>query len=145
MKRLLILVVTMAMTIGGIANVEATQSVRSERTLRGSYRPYPSPATGCNEALGSWACMIVRTRPTERFVSVKVTDAHGLPVYFSLFSPGTGFWTEFCGETTRPVPIPAGSNLEIEVGVSRWVAQTACPTSSVKTTGTIAVTLSNQR
>lgn len=144
MKRLLVLFITMAMTVGGAATVSATQSVRSERTLRGSYRPYPSPVTGCNEALGSWACMIVRTRPTERFVSVKVTDAHGLPVYFSLFSAGTRF-AEFCGETKRPVPIPSGSNLEIEVGVSRWVAQTACPASSVKTTGTITVKLSNQR
>lgn len=145
MKRLLILFITMAMTVGGAVTVEAKQSVRSERTLRGSYRPYPSPVTGCNEALGSWACMIVQPRLSERFVSVKVTDTHGLPVYFSILHPRTGFWAEFCGETTRPVAFPAGGDLEIEVGVSRMVTQTACPASSVKTTGTITVKLSNQR
>lgn len=143
MKRLLIMFITMAMTFGAIATAEAADPQRSQRTVRGSYRPYPAPVTGCNEPLGSWACMIVRTRPTERFVTVKVTDTHGLPVYFSLFISGTPV-KGFCGETKKPVEVPSSRDLEIEVGVSRWVAQTDCPANSVKTTGTITVTLSNQ-
>lgn len=144
MKRLLIMFITMAMTLGGVATAEATQPQRSERTVQGSYGPNPAPVTGCNEVLGPWACMIVRTKPMERFVSVKVTDTHGLPVYFLLSNPGAGFWKGFCGETKGPVAFP-GHYLEIEVGVSRGVAQTDCPASSVKTSGTIRVTLSNQR
>jgi hypothetical protein len=88
--------------------------------------------------------MIVPTRHKERFFSVKVTDTHGLPVYFSVWGIGG-----FCGETKMPIPINGpqggGRDLEIEVGVDRMVVQTDCPQSSVKTTGTIKVTLSNQR
>jgi hypothetical protein len=144
MKRLLIMFITTAMILGVTANAEATQQQRSWRTVQGAYKPLPSPVTGCNEVLGSWACMIVRTLPTERFVAVKVRDAHGLPVYFSLFIPGTGF-RGFCGETKEPVAFTTSRDLEIEVGVSRWVAQTDCPASSVKTAGTITVTLMSER
>lgn len=138
MKRLLIMFMAMAMTFGSVASAEAAQV----RTLQGSYRLYPAPVTGCNEVLGSWACMIVRTLPAERFVTAKVTDTHGLPVFFVLSNPGAGFWKGFCGETKGPVLFP-GRYLEIEVGVYRGVAQTDCPASSVKTTGTIRVTLSD--
>jgi hypothetical protein len=144
MKRILIVLITMVMTLGLTAAAQAAEPQRSRRTIHGSYRPYPSPVTGCNELLGSWACMIVHTQPTERFAAVRVTDAHGLPVYFSLFIPGTGF-RGFCGETKTPISIVSGRDLEIEVGVSRWVAQTDCPANSIKTVGTIKVTLSNQR
>lgn len=143
MKRLMIIFMTMAMTLGAVAGAEAAQPQRSQRTIWGSYGPNPSPVTGCNEVLGPWACMIVRTQPTERYATVKVTDTHGLPVYFSVFIPGTGF-VDGCGETKAPIPVGYGGDLEIEVGVSRWVAQTKCPASSVKTTGTIRVTLSDR-
>ncbi|HUS62777.1 MAG TPA: hypothetical protein VMY34_11305, partial [Acidimicrobiales bacterium] len=76
MKRLLITLITMAMTFGAVASAEAKQPQRSVRTLQGSYGPNPAPVTGCNEVLGPWACMIVETRPTEHFVTVKVTDTH---------------------------------------------------------------------
>lgn len=113
-----------------------------QRTVVGSYGAYPAPVTGCNSALGPWACMIVRTQPTERYFSVEVTDAHGQPVYFTVM--GNGFIAEFCGKTKAPIEFTHGRDLEIEVGVSRWVVQTKCPASSVKTTGTIKVTLSNE-
>ena len=146
MRRILIMfmAMAMAMTLCAVATAEATEPERSERTVEGRYGPNPSPVTGCNEVLGTWACMIVSTRPAERFFSAKVTDTHGLPVYFSVFSPGSGFRAGFCGETKTPVPFPEGHTLEIEVGVSRWVAQVACPASSVKTAGTIRVTLSDR-
>ena len=142
MKRFLTGLMMIGLIAGPVATARAEQTDRTkvQRTVVGSYRAYPAPVTGCNSALGAWACMSVRTRSTERFVTVKVTDAHGLPVYFTVF--GGGVVRGFCGETKRPVPISA-RYLEIEVGVSRWVAQTACPLSSVKTTGTITVTLSN--
>ena len=145
MKRLLIMFITMAMSLGAVATAQATESQqRSERTVEGSYGPYPAPVTACNGVLGTWACMIVDTEPAERFVDVKVTDSHGLPVFFMVASPSAGFRKGFCGSTKGPIGFPAGRDLEIEVGVSRWVAQTDCPQSSVKTTGTISVTLSDQ-
>lgn len=149
MKRLLIMFTTtaaaMTMMLGAVATAEATEPPREERTVYGRYRMYPSPVTGCNEVVGSWACMVVRTLPTERFVSVKVTDIHGLPVFFLLSNPRSGFWEGFCGETQAPVPFGfGGRDLEIEVGVSRGLLpDTDCPESSVKTKGRIKVTLSN--
>lgn len=145
MKRLLIMFLAAGVSLGGISTAEATKPSRTERTLHGSYGPYPAPVTACNDVLGSWACMIVRARPTERFVDVELTDTHGLPVYFSLFDPRTGFHAEFCGETGMPIALGRARYLEIEVGVSRWAVQTACPASSVKSTGKIRVTLSNSR
>ena len=145
MRRLLTAAVVLGLVFGGVGSAEAKPRARSARTIYGSYGPYPSPVTGCNEPLGSWACMIVRARASEQFVTVKVTDTHGLPVYFSMFNPGTGFFADFCGETPLPLSLDKLRYIEIEVGVSRGVAQTDCPASSVKTRGTIKVTLSNQR
>ena len=144
MRILLTAAVAVGLVVGGVGSAEA-EPTRSERTIHGSYGPSPAPVTGCNEPLGSWACMIVQAHPTEQFVTVKVTDTHGLPVYFSVFNPGTGFFAGFCGETPMPLSLDELRYMEIEVGVSRWVVQTDCPASSVKTTGTIKVTLSNQR
>jgi hypothetical protein len=145
MKRLLIATVAVVLVVGAPRSVEAKTPERSERTIHGSYGPYPAPVTGCNEPLGSWACLIVRARPTEQFVTVKVTDAHGLPVYFTVFNPDTGVLADFCGETRTPLSLDQLRYMEIEVGVSRWVVQTTCPASSVKTTGTIKVALSDHR
>lgn len=144
MKRLLTATVALGLVVGGVGSAEA-EPTRSERTIHASYGPYPAPVTGCNEPLGPWACMIVRAHPTEQFVTVKVTDTHGLPVYFSVLDPGTGFFAGFCGETGMPLSLNESRYMEIEVGVSRAVIQTDCPASSVKTMGTIEVTLSDQR
>lgn len=144
-KRILLTAaVALGLVVGGVGSAEA-EPTRSERTIYGSYGPNPAPVTGCNEPLGPWACMIVHADPTEQFVTVKVNDTHGLPVYFSVFNPHTGFFADFCGETPMPLSLDALRYMEIEVGVSRWFLQTACPVSSVKTTGTITVTLSDQR
>ena len=145
MRRLFTAAVALGLVVGVVGSVEAKPTARSERTIYGSYGPYPAPVTGCNEPLGPWACMIVQAHPSEQFVTVRVTDAHGLPVYFSVLNPGTGFFAGFCGDTGLPLPLDEIRYMEIEVGVSRGVAQTDCPASSVKTTGTIQVTLTNQR
>lgn len=134
--------VTVDVGLLATAGADEPDHKKVQRTVTGSYTAYPAPVTGCNAPLGPWACMIVPTRPTERFVTVKVTDTHGLPVYFTVFRGGQ--MTGFCGETKTPFAF-GGGTLEIEVGVSRWVVQTDCPVSSVKTTGTIKVTLSNMR
>lgn len=143
MKRFLIGFMMIGLVAGSVATAEAKQPHRKkvERTVVGSYTPYPAPVTGCNAPLGSFACLIVPTRTTERFVTVKVTDTHGQPVYFEVSSAGIS--AGFCGKTARPVAIRPGSDLEVDVGLPRWGFQTQCPASSVKTTGTIRVMLSN--
>lgn len=140
-RRLSVLVTALLAVVSSAPAHASPEKV--ERTVVGRYDAYPAPVTGCNSALGPWACMIVPTRPTERFVTVKVRDTHGLPVYFRLRSGEAG--AGFCGETRMPVSFAPGRDLEIEVGVSGRIVQTDCPASSVKTTGTITVTLSNVR
>jgi hypothetical protein len=126
------------------AKQEATQNARPqrvERTVEGRYGAYPAPVTGCNSPLGSFACVIIRTRATEAFFTAKVTDAHGQPVYVQV--RGVGLETHFCGETKRPIPIRPGIELHFFVAVPNWGIQLDCPAHSVKTTGTISVTLAN--
>lgn len=113
MKRLLVLVLTMAMAFSAVATAEARESGRTERTVQGSYGAYPTPVTGCNSALGPWACLIVRTRAKEAFFTATVADTHGQPVGVDVFSGGR-LLASFCGKTTRPIAITPGSTLEFD-------------------------------
>ena len=147
MKRFLILVMVLGLVAGSVATAEARgkkRPARVERTVERSYGSYPAPVTGCNEPLGSYACLIVQTRPTERFFSAQVTDAHGQPVYVEVrvFSGSNVRLHTFCGETEQPIRFIPGSSLELDVALGRSV-DLDCPTNRVKTTGTISVTLSN--
>jgi hypothetical protein len=142
MKRTVILFVIMGMLTGSIASAEAKNRPRRvERTVVGSYGPYPAPVTGCNSALGPFACLILDSHSKESFFTAKVTDAHGQPVSVEV-SGDYGFSATFCGETARPVRFPAGSTLEFDLG-ARWFTSLHCPANRIKTTGTISVTLSN--
>lgn len=142
--RLAVAMVIVALGIGSVGTAEAKKPSRTERTTHASYGPYPAPVTGCNSALGSFACAIVHTRATEHYFTAKVTDVHGQPVFVEVTSGG-GVVTRFCGETPRPVPISAGSDVEFHVGLNNWLLSADCPANRVKTTGTISVTLSNMR
>lgn len=146
MKRFLIMCITMVLAVGAVATAEAKQPRRVERTVQGSYGPYPSPVTGCNEVLGPWACLTVPTRSTERFFTAKVTDTHGQPVTVEAWVGSR--WVVFCGETKEPIAITPGAKLSFDVGLPsapQAERMSHCPTNRVKTTGTIKVTLSNQR
>ena len=127
------------------ANQEANLT-RVERTVEGSYGPHQGLGTGCDSALSPWVCVIIPTHTTEAFFTAKVTDAHGQPVFVEVYEYGSGGGrevTQFCGETTRPIRFPPGSELYFFVAVPVWGVQLDCTARSVKTTGTISVTLSN--
>lgn len=143
MKRFLVGCMAVGLAAGFVATADATQprQKKIQRTVVGKYLPYPAPVTGCNSPLGTYACLIVSPRTTERFATVKVTDTHGRPVYFEVAYAGTR--AGFCGEMRRPIRVYQGYDMEIDVGLPRWGIQTDCPTSSVKTAGTVRVTLSN--
>lgn len=145
MKKFLIVLMVIGLIAGSVSTAQATRKPKSpaphERTVVGSYGPLPAPVTGCNEALGSWACVTIPTRTNEAFFTAKVTDAHGLPVYVEVH--GANGSQAFCGETTHPISFPAGSTLRFHVALNNWLVSTHCPAHRVKTTGTITVTLSN--
>jgi hypothetical protein len=140
----------LAPVYGSAATATAGTPGRVERTVEARYAPpYVSPVTGCHELLGPWACLIVQTRSTEAFFNAKVTDAHGQPVYFEVGAHGASVWDYefvggFCGQTAGPIAFRPGVSLEFDVGFRRLGIQTQCPANSIKTTGTLRVTLSNQ-
>lgn len=145
-KRIVVMVMSLALLSGALGTAEAAKDRRVERTVQGSYRAYPTPVTGCNSVSGPWACLIVRTRPAEAFFSATVADAHGQPVLVNVYSQ-RGHLTTFCGRTRRPVAFAPGATLSFDVGQGRapFTAVLPCPQRIVKTTGTIRVTLSNRR
>ena len=154
-KRLLILFMVLGLVAGSVATAEAKRTrkpTRIERTIEGSYGALPEPVTGCNEELGSFACIVVGTRPGEAFFTAKATDAHGRPVFVRVVGNG-GYKAigSFCGETTRPISFDPGSSLEFRIEAmpnfwSNWGVDWLGPRDCLyrlKTFGTISVTLSN--
>ena len=149
MKRFMSVLMALGLVVGAVASAEAKGINRKyvERTVKGSYGPFPAPVTGCNDPLGPWACVIVPTRTAESFFTAKVTDAHGQPVFVEVVAYtawGSQHVTTFCGETTESIEFPQGTDLAFFVGLPLWPTSSLdCPTNRIKTTGTISVTLSN--
>jgi hypothetical protein len=143
-KRVLVLLVCAVLVGTTSGAADAGKSRRVERTVQGSYGALPTPVTGCNSALGPWACMIVSTRRGEAFFTATVADNHGQPVAADVYSGGR-LLGSFCGSTTEAFAVTPGATLEIDIAQGRGSLRLAeCPY-AVKTTGTITVTLSNQR
>lgn len=127
---------------GTVGVAEATQRpTRLERTVERSYGSYPAPVTGCNSVLGSYACVIIPTRTSEAFFTAKVTDVHGQPVFVEVKAGNVS--RRFCGETTEAIRFKPGAELHFFVALPNWGIQLDCPAHSIKTTGTISVTLAN--
>ena len=159
MKRFLILVMILGLVVGSVATAEAAQKTktpaRAERTVEGHYSTYPMPGSGppprvdgwpatCDSLVEAYECFIVETRPTEASFTAKVTDAHGQPVFVRVEALGFGLVGRFCGETSQPLRIERGAELHFYLGASALMENVECPGHSVKTSGTITVTLSNR-
>ena len=150
MKRFMIALTVLGLIVGSVATADAkgkkSAAGRFERTVEGTYGPYPSWVTGCNEVLGKYYCLAVKTRPEESFFTAKVTDTHGQPVIVGVYLGGNRT-ASFCGETTEPIRFTPGAELQFYVAEPPWptnALELRCPTNRVKTTGTISVRLFNQ-
>ena len=149
MKRVLISFLILGLLTGSVATAGAkkkTKPTRVERTVEGTYGALPSPVIGCNDPFGPWACLVVKTRGTERFVTAKVTDTHGQPVFVQVIANGGRELGVFCGETSKPIAFKPGSTLEFHLASTKWPGDNAyldCPANRLKTTGMISATLSN--
>lgn len=134
------MLVAITLGIGAVPTAGAGTSGGAERTVQGSYGPYPAPVTGCNSVVGSYACLVVETLPSEGSFTATVTDAHGQPVFVEVWSAGE-VHASFCGQTDGPIAVEPGSSLEFHVGLNNWGMSADCPAQRVKTSGTISVTL----
>ena len=148
MKRFLIMLMVFGLVAGLMATAEARKKPqRATRTVEGSY---DTPVLGMfGECAGSHGigCVTFSVGAEERFVTAKVHDAHGLPVFVLIrsvpsgpFGEGSEIYGTFCGETTEPIAVPAGSDLEFWVGAAASVY--GCQP-GIATSGTITATFSN--
>lgn len=153
MKRFLIMFMALGLIVGSVATAEAGQARRKrvERTVSGSYETpvLPFSAHRCSQ-LGGEGCVAISTGARESFFTAKATDAHGLPVLVQVWTSTDGDGIEdvhfgtFCGETTRPISFPPGTELHFWVGFTySFGPYESCPGGTVATTGTVNVTLSN--
>ena len=145
MKRLLVTLLSLGLVVGSVAGADAKTKRRVERTVEGSYGAYPAPVTGCNSALGSFRCMAVQTRLHESYLTAKVVDTHGQPVFVEVTDRGERV-AVFCGETAEPIEFRPGAELDFHLALKyTWLpgVPLECPGNWVKTVGTIRVTLSN--
>lgn len=126
MQRLLIMLMALTMSVGAVAAAEAEQPRRTDRTVHGSYGPYPAPVTGCHSALGPFACLVVDTRPVERFFSARVTDNHGQPVHVEVFSESRRI-AAFCGQTATATAFPGGSHARVPRRAEQLVDHAGLP------------------
>lgn len=121
---------------------------RTERTVEGTYlTPSLIAVGGCGET-NAIGCVVLTTGSTERFVTAKVTDAHGQPVFVSVQADTNNDMQDdvsfgsFCGETTAPIAVPSGQELHFWVGVTPDPAIAGCSPGE-GTTGTVTATFSN--
>ena len=153
MKRFLIMVMVFGLIVGSVATAEAKRrQKRVQRTVEVRYSgPWlPFGTRVCDApASGIGGCADLETHATERFLSAKVTDAHGQPVFVEVTgwiadSPHPIELGDFCGETDAPISFDPGTSLQLWVGQHIWHpgAVGTCG-GTMGTTGTISVTLSN--
>ena len=150
MKRFLILFMILGLIAGSAAEAKQAGRKRIERTVEGTYNgtwlPFGNRVCASTSGVG---CMTVTTGANESYLSAKVTDAHGQPVFVTVFEQNTDarydevppYYGSFCGETTRPMKIRPGRTYELWVGYWNLSLPSCVP--GMATTGTVSVTLSN--
>ena len=148
MKRLLISALTIALVAGALAlPAEAGKKKRTQRVATGTYE---NPAIGVPGVVGSAAAggaVEFPLGPTEKFISVEITDDLGRPVIATMSQdtdPSTPTWEIFatiCGGTEEPLPVQPGVAVRVSVYTSPGPDQPTC--TGPATSGTIKATLSN--
>ena len=118
-----------------------------ERTAQGTYIAPATVVGNCTQTDGI-GCMTIASGAGEKYITAKVTDAHGQPVAISVAADLDGdIQTEttygtFCGSTTEPIAVDEGVDLVFWVGRAIDAANTGCAP-GLATQGTLDVTFSN--
>lgn len=75
----------------------------------------------------------------ERFVSIEIEDAHGLPVAAVVMQPEDAFGTEICGATKKPLKVRPYESVTV------FLMNGECGAgASVATTGTVTATFTRK-
>ena len=139
--------------VASFAAVPAQAKKKPKRVERQAQGTYVAPATvvgNCTQTDGV-GCMTIQTGGSEQFLTAKVTDATGQPVFVTVQADLDGdiqaetFYGSFCGETAEPIQFDPGAALIFWVGPASRIpdrATSGCVPGQ-GTQGTLDVTLSN--
>ena len=156
MRKALTVILTGALITGALLAPAAEAGKKKKkvqtRKASGEYAA-PSAAVEGNGACDP-GCVSFATKPSEKFVTFKATDATGLPVSVSVSVPdqnGDGFVENvgaFCGESGK-LAIPGGTELSLFIyghpttgAFESFGGPTAC--NGAATTGTIDAVFTNR-
>lgn len=145
--------VMLALMIGSLGVVpilQADAAKRPKRVERLVSVAYDTPAVGVagvavggNCASPNTGCSAIVVGPKERFLSVEITDASGLPATGAIWAgeaPESILLDTFCGITEEPVVVEPGTQVTVWAHVGP-APDNACP--GVATSGSINSVLSN--
>lgn len=159
MRKAVSVVVMMALVFGAFAATPADAAkkkkkkkpARVERTVEAKYNcpcgvkiagVGPGFITAGQEAGGA----VIPTSSDDAFISLKIDDQSGQKVFARLSQGDTNgdglsdIFGEVCGETSEPIPMPGGSEVQIFIYEGNCGME---PTPSIAFGGTITATFSN--
>ncbi|MGH2787520.1 MAG: hypothetical protein ACRDJV_06370 [Actinomycetota bacterium] len=87
-------------------------------------------------------CVYFDLSPKDRFISLRIEDLSGRPVYAIAWDDSDSDFVEFCGKTKKPVPSPGGEFFYVEIIATS--NRLGCYPSTV-TQGTVTATFLRQR
>lgn len=132
--------------VGGAADAAS----KKERS-RTQVEPYDRPSTAialnvlyvgnCNPLGIGQGCVDFDLKPSDRYISLKVEDATGQPIYATVWDSNDMSIAEFCGETEKPIPNPGSEFIYVELPIHGGVN---CSPSTV-TRGTVTATFTPAR
>lgn len=150
-QRIAIIVATVAAanSVAVLDDAAASARARKRRVVEATYA---SPAAivevgnggayACSSSAmngqANVGCIDIPVRPNERFLSLKIVDATGLPAPVWVFQEDTDHGGPVCGSTEKPMRIAPGVLLTL--WIYPYMAQPLCP--GVSSTGTVTATFS---
>lgn len=156
MKKFVVLVALAGLLVGSLAGPAEAQKKkkkkgpqRTERTVEGTYAAPPLIIAGTCTSDGAVGCVELVSGAGEVYVTAKVEDAHGQPVFVSVQADTNGdamddaTYGTFCGETANPLSVPEGAELHFWVGITPTSTDITGCQPAAATNGTVIATFSN--
>lgn len=146
MRKPIMVVLALGVVIAGLTPGQAANKKKVKKVTRVVESVYDAPAIGSGAGICPGAtnsCGRLAAGSKEKFVTIEITDATGLPVYATVSQDldGDSFSDEsttICGTSTEPISIHPG----VEVIVFPWaVGRPSCP--GLATTGVVKATFAN--